>query len=137
MYYKLIIQKKISVAGITNSKLSILSKIPPCPGKILPLSLTFKERLINDSHKSPNVENTDTIIAKLIHAVNSGPSKKELHHILKHIAEITESIRPPQNPSHDFLGEIRSYNLCLPNKVPTQYAPVSLIHINIKIARSI
>ncbi len=41
---------------------------------------------------------------------------------------------PPQKPSQDFFGDIRSKSLCLPNAEPTQKAPVSLIHIIMNIA---
>ena len=39
-----------------------------------------------------------------------------------------EIMKPPKNPSHDFFGEIRSNNLCLPMELPTRNAPVSFIH---------
>ena len=39
--------------GLANIILSSLSKIPPCPGIILPLSFTFDSRLNLDSIKSP------------------------------------------------------------------------------------
>lgn len=42
---------------------------------------------------------------------------------------------PPQNPSHDFLGEMRSNSLCLPSMEPTKNAPVSFNHTNMNIAK--
>lgn len=53
------------------------------------------------------------------------------------MAESMQSTNPPQKPSHDFLGEIRSKRRCFPIRVPTQNAPVSLSHINMNIAKSI
>ena len=123
--------------GETKSKLSILSRIPPCPGKMFPLSLTPRERLIIDSHKSPYVENTETITPRLIHVLKSGPLKKGLKKWKNNIDAITHKASPPQKPSQDFFGEILSNNRCLPNNVPTQKAPVSLIHINKNSASSI
>ena len=39
---------------------------------------------------------------------------------------------PPQKPSHDFLGEMRSNNRFFPIADQTRKAPVSLIHIKAK-----
>ena len=41
---------------------SILSKTPPCPGKISLVSFTFALRLRNEINKSPNCEVMDITI---------------------------------------------------------------------------
>lgn len=48
-------------------------------------------------------------------------------------ATTTQKLNPPQNPSHDFLGEILSKRRRLPNSEPTQNAPVSFIQMKINI----
>jgi hypothetical protein len=52
-----------NTAGIATIRLSILSKIPPCPGIKFPESFTELVLFINDSNKSPSVPNKETIIA--------------------------------------------------------------------------
>ena len=42
----------------TKIKLSNLSKIPPCPGIILPKSFILYCRLIIEATRSPSIENT-------------------------------------------------------------------------------
>ena len=48
------------IKGITKIRPSILSKIPPCPGKILPVSFTFASLLKYENSKSPNWDNKQT-----------------------------------------------------------------------------
>ena len=59
-YYSRYIYKQ----GATSISESILSKIPPCPRKIVPESLTFSSLFIMDSRKSPNCPITPKIILK-------------------------------------------------------------------------
>ena len=44
-------------------------------------------------------------------------------------------IAPPMLPSQDFLGEILWNNFFFPNKIPTKYAPISLIQIRNKVPK--
>ena len=48
----------------TNIKPSIRSKIPPCPGKTLPVSLTSSNLLKNEIVKSPIWATKENIIAR-------------------------------------------------------------------------
>ena len=48
----------------TNIRPSIRSKIPPCPGKIFPVSLTFSNLLKNEIVKSPDWAIKENIIAR-------------------------------------------------------------------------
>lgn len=45
------------------------------------------------------------------------------------------TIPPPMEPSHDFLGDMRSNRRCLPKSDPKQYAPVSFSHKKTKMDR--
>lgn len=102
------------MAGIANIVLSKRSRIPPCPGIIFPESLTPKVRFISDSNKSPHVPNTIVTTANPIHA-QTGKLVKKWANIND---EPIETAAPPTNPSHDFLGDIRSNKRCLPNAIP-------------------
>ena len=77
--------------------------MPPCPGNIEPLSLTFNSLLNFDSIKSPKVPNTLIIIA-----VNSQfcVVKESFIKVETNDADIQEKNRPPKNPSTVFFGEI-------------------------------
>ncbi len=64
--------------GTAAVKLSIRSKIPPCPGIKLPLSLMPDERLNILSVKSPKIEAKVAITAlqiKLVGATTSGAKR--------------------------------------------------------------
>ena len=50
----------------------------------------------------------------------------------KRIEEMKEKTIPPKNPSQVFFGEILSFILCLPKKMPMMYAPISFIMTPIK-----
>ena len=50
----------MTAAGIASSEESKRSSIPPCPGRMLPLSLMPKVRLKRLSTRSPHVPNTTT-----------------------------------------------------------------------------
>ena len=47
------------------------------------------------------------------------------------VPKITPPIIPPIEPSIDFLGDILSFNLCLPNLDPTNNAKVSTLEVTI------
>ena len=50
--------------GAAQVRLSILSRSPPCPGRIFPLSFTSAKRLSMLSNKSPRIETKETISDK-------------------------------------------------------------------------
>ena len=91
------------VAGTANNTLSKRSSQPPWPGRILPESLTLSERLMSDSHKSPQVPKIEQVSANPIHCQVSSMSRN----LDATNAAMAASMRPPQKPSHDFLGEMR------------------------------
>lgn len=62
--------KKRKAAGITKRSESILSRMPPCPGMMFPLSLMWRFRLIMDSNRSPKVAAIVTRIPRRIHSVS-------------------------------------------------------------------
>jgi len=119
-------------AGTAIRKLSKRSNIPPCPGRILPESLTSRVRLNKDSTRSPQVPKMNTVTAKpnQLSKLISRMKKKKTQ------AAITTKIKPLIQPSHDFLGEIRKKSLCFPNAVPKTYAAVSFIQIKTKTAKT-
>ena len=93
-------------------------------------SFTPSVRFSKDSIKSPQVPNRTTVAASPNQFIRfiSGANQANA------CEEAKARINPPKKPSHDFLGEIRSNNLCFPIKEPTKYAPVSSSQTKIKIA---
>lgn len=118
-----------TAAGMAIRVLSKRSKKPPCPGSTFPESFIPILLLINDSTKSPHVPKTTTVSASPIHFVNDRIGK----YCAIIIAAIMLKMPPPNEPSHDFLGDIRSKSLCLPNSTPVQYAPLSFTHVKMNI----
>ncbi len=55
---------------------SNLSNIPPCPGKIFPVSFISILRLNNDSNKSPKTANIEQITAEIIQKNKSSVFEK-------------------------------------------------------------
>src|SRR5688500_3810132 len=86
--------------GIANIKESSLSRKPPWPGMMLPLSFTPAMRLSLDSRRSPNVPASAEIkeIPKRYFQYKSGCKKR--------VMTTTERIIPPVVPSHVFFGDI-------------------------------
>ena len=81
LYYLLMNSNKMknnNAVGDTKRRLSMRSSIPPCPGKIFPESLTPIARLMSDSHRSPQVENRDTITDSATQLYMLNPLKKSL-----------------------------------------------------------
>ena len=85
-------------------------------------------RLKSDSVKSPHVPNTTIVSPNPIHS----PMLRKVKKWESTIAAMTQNMAPPMEPSHDFLGEIRSNRRCFPNSIPVQYAPVSFIQVKMK-----
>ena len=102
------------------------SKIPPCPGIILPESFTPKLRLNNDSSKSPKIA-AGTINSADTNQNNwcEGSNSMLIPHAINPV-----KIAPPIVPSQVFLGEIRSNNLRFPKNLPDKNAKVSLVQIS-------
>ena len=82
--------------------LSNLSNIPPCPGIIFPLSLTFDSLLNFDSIKSPRVPNMLIIIAIIS---QFDVSKLSLIYLETSDAEIQQKNSPPRKPSIVLCGD--------------------------------
>ena len=123
----------MTAAGTAKSAESKRSSIPPWPGRILPESLIPRRRFSIDSKRSPHVPKITTTSARPAHTrrfsnrlstTKTSPNSK-----LAMICDAPNAtIAPPMLPSHDFFGERRGKSLCFPHIVPTQYAPVSLVH---------
>ena len=103
---------------------SIRSKIPPWPGKRLPLSLRFICRFIIDSNKSPTTPNIVT---------SHKPGKMASVCIPKLIYKIAPKsvtpIKAPATPSHVLPGLMLGASLCLPKFLPAKYAALSAIQM--------
>ena len=106
-------------------QLSILSRIPPCPGKKVPESFIFASLFIIDSIKSPTNAIRETKIPYKIPTNNgfSQLSKKE-----KNTAKKIEQDIPPIKPSIVLLGDIGDRDV-LPNDFPMKQEPISLATI--------
>ena len=57
--------KKRKKIGAAQVRLSILSSMPPCPGRSRPLSLTFASLFNMLSNKSPMTDASEIIIDKI------------------------------------------------------------------------
>ena len=125
--------KYVKTTGIANKTESILSRIPPCPGRIFPESFISAVLLNNDSVRSPNTPAIEMINPIIIQSVLFNKKKG----VPKMYAAISVIRVPPKNPSHDFLGETRSNNLCFPNDIPKINANTSFIHKRMKKPRII
>ena len=105
-------------AGKANKAPSNLSSRPPCPGIILPESLTPKLRLNCDSAKSPTVLVILIIKAKIKESCNEIFTKEKYWR-----AQPTARVKakPPMYPAHDFLGETEGNSFAfhtLPKVIP-------------------
>src|SRR4030067_877386 len=63
--------------GAAAVKASIRSSTPPCPGKMVPLSLTAAARLARLSNKSPNTDTKAVATDSAIHVASSVPAKRQ------------------------------------------------------------
>ncbi len=126
-----------STAGITISNESIRSSMPPCPGSMLPESFTWVVRLMSDSTRSPHVANTETTTLNRIIVPILNSEKYAGQKLYITIAAAMQNTIPPQNPSHDFLGEMRSKRRWRPMALPMRKAPVSFSQMNMNMARTI
>ena len=106
------------------------SKIPPCPGKMVPLSLTLARRFSLDSKRSPiipmmaNIEKATGICHKGIFSAPCIRSPKNIKETVPNIDTITMAAIAP---SQLFLGLIVSASLWQPKRRPTKKAVISLI----------
>ena len=119
--------------GEVNNIESILSKIPPCPGSIFPVSFKFIFLLNIDSDKSPATPNIEIIPPN----TNRSDLFKELNNPGIKQATTIVTMVPPINPSQVFFGEILLKSLCLPTVTPNIYAEVSLVHIKTRYPKRI
>ena len=111
---------------------STLSRTPPCPGMIFPLSFTPALRLNNDSIKSPISPKISTKKAITIHCQRASPADWKYGIYERPTANPAVNTQLLRNPSHVLPGEIFGANLCLPNNDPKTYAAVSDIQIRMK-----
>ena len=69
---------KASVAsatgGIAASSASVRSRMPPCPGSSVPLSLTPARRFSSDSCRSPTIDSAASTMANAIHSTTDDAS---------------------------------------------------------------
>ena len=106
-------------------QLSILSRIPPCPGKKVPESFIFASLFIIDSIKSP----TNAIREiKIPYKIPTNNGFSQLSKNAKNTANEIEQDIPPIKPSIVLLGDIAERDF-LPNNLPTKYEPISLATI--------
>ena len=89
----------MTVAGEARNTLSRRASNPPCPGNMLPESLTFSVRFSSDSQRSPHVEKIDTTALNPIHC----PILRKEHCVDHTHPKSKEKASPPKNPSHDKL----------------------------------
>ena len=122
----------MTAAGMAINEESNLSSMPPWPGRRLPLSLTPRVRLSNDSTKSPKVPNTTTTKPNPIQTGTESVPNSLLYNQPTTPATMSTKMHPPIEPSQLFPGETRGNSLCLPISEPTQYAPVSFNQRNTK-----
>ena len=94
-------------AGMASNELSKRSSIPPCPGRILPLSLICNCRFRRLSTRSPHVPNITTVSASPNHSHLPSDGSKQA----KICDAATATNPPPTEPSHDLFGEIRGNSL--------------------------
>lgn len=113
------------VVIITNIKPSILSKIPPCPGRIFPVSLIFSFLLKYEIIKSPTCAIIENIIDKKKYLTSKKFKGKVCGRILlTNIKEPKENINEPKTPENVFLGLIL-VNFFHLNILPKVYPPTS------------
>ena len=105
--------------------MSILSRIPPCPGKKVPESFIFASLFIIDSIKSPTNAMREIKIPYKI-PTNNGFSQFSKN--AKNIASKIEQDIPPIKPSIVLLGDIGERGF-LPNDFPMKQEPMSLATI--------
>ena len=113
--------------GEVDSMLSILSKSPPCPGKIEPLFFNPTFLLKTLIVRSPTIDNT--VIAKQNGIkINKSISPKYPYNDV----DTNTAKNSPNTPSHVFPGLIFGKSFNLPNNFPEKKAPISAIQINSK-----
>ena len=115
-------------------KLSILSKIPPCPGSIFPVSFILSNLLKYDTMRSPIWADKDNIIAKIKY-LNLRKKLKSIWNKILHInpnnkSEKIEKINDPITPDRVFFGLIL-VNLFHLKIFPKIYPPMSEEIVNI------
>ena len=129
-----IILKEINTIGATRKCESNLSRIPPCPGIILPESFTPAFRLKKLSSKSPACPTTEQAaeinaifqieicaFASKIDIDGTALNKQKIV-----IERIIHHTKPPIAPEIVLLGLILGASFLPPNKPPLMYAKVSV-----------
>ena len=88
--------------GATSRSESSRSIRPPCPGRMLPMSLMPRSRLIIDSHRSPRVAGDGDGDARAATPTHQAPSSSEVDRQRRRRA--TQDTTEPAKPSQDFFG---------------------------------
>ena len=96
---------------------------PPCPGKMFEKSLILYKRFNAEKDKTPIC---DTNGIKRPPTNTSGIHASLNTNTINNVDKIHDIKIPPMDPSIVFLGEMRSFNLCLPKQKPIKYAPISV-----------
>ena len=111
---------------MSNSE-SILSNIPPCPGRRVPESLVLVPRFIIDSVRSPNTAVAPKTKPNIICSMGEiGKSNK----VDNNNEAIIAAAIPATTPSQVLFGLMVFANLYLPMLVPTKYADVSTAKVS-------
>ena len=112
------------------------SKMPPCPARILLVSLTFASRFNNDSAQSPNCPNIPVINPKATTSTSENISGK-YPDWLSINKKIILLINPAIVPTQVLFGLISGNIFFFPNFFPNRNAPVSQIQTERNNARVI
>src|SRR5699024_2238304 len=128
-------QKPKAKIGVADNKESMRSKTPPCPGKIVPESLTPARRFSMDSNKSPNTDAKIVTKDSRTNKTSSIPVSCSLNKLMP-MTTTSPVASPPISPSTLLFGETLGDIFRLPNLRPTKYAPLSAHHTNEKTYRS-
>ena len=98
-------------------RLSTLSRIPPCPGKSVPVSLIPDLRFIYDSRRSPIIPRKAIKRPMNIDCIIDILNSKYSNNIT---ADIIEKIIPAKDPSNVLLGLTLGKAFLTPKNFPTK-----------------
>lgn len=93
-------------AGMASNELSKRSSIPPCPGRILPLSLICNCRFRRLSTRSPHVPNITTVSASPNHSHLSSDGSKQAKSVKRPRRPILLRRNPPTTCSERCAGTV-------------------------------
>ena len=117
-----------------NISPSIRSNIPPCPGKIFPVSFIFSNLLKYETKRSPICEANEKIIARIKYFILKIKlkfiSNNKLIIIPNKKTDNKEKTNDPRTPDNVFFGLIfvKFFHL---KYFPKKYPPISELIVNI------